>query len=120
LNPGFEVSEGGEFIAEVIDGICETNIQFINREISEISDIEDLDNSPIQVYPNPNNGIFTIHFNGNNTQGIFLYDMMSKVVLSIENPKNQENIDISNYANGMYVVKVIKDKGVETFQIIKE
>ena len=45
---------------------------------------------------------------------------MTKVVLSIENPKNQENIDISNYANGMYVVKVIKDKGVETFQIIKE
>lgn len=65
------------------------------------------------IYPNPNNGIFSVEVPKiDSTQIIIhIYDIMGKIILSKEmiNPKQQ--IDISNQPKGIYLVKVtIGDK----------
>ncbi len=60
--------------------------------------------SEISVYPNPANDIFTVA----NAEGatIMVVNSLGQVVASIENADANQTIDVSNFANGTYFVKV--------------
>ncbi|MGM0625779.1 MAG: T9SS type A sorting domain-containing protein [Bacteroidota bacterium] len=62
------------------------------------------------VYPNPTNGTATI----SNVEGatIEVYNMLGKCVRMIENAEFQTDINLSDMAEGTYLVRVKTDKGV--------
>lgn len=72
----------------------------------------------IVVFPNPTNGIINIKLNnGNDITNIVLYNMTGQKLLE----SNQNNIDISNLSNGVYLLKVTdSNNSLETKQIIKK
>ncbi len=68
------------------------------------------DNS-IRIYPNPNNGLFTLEIN--NTENNFtveVSDICGQVIMkeNIRNSSNRfiKNIDLSDYTKGVYFVKI--------------
>ncbi|HXB13342.1 MAG TPA: T9SS type A sorting domain-containing protein, partial [Bacteroidia bacterium] len=71
-----------------------------------------IDNEKINVYPNPNNGIFNIQLSAiNNKSSIFVYNILGLLVYqSLLNSTNTQ-IDLSNNANGIYLFRVLTETG---------
>jgi hypothetical protein len=67
----------------------------------------------ISVYPNPNNGVFVIDMNFEGNKTIEVYNISGQLILSkYINTLNQE-INLIDYAKGIYYVKVSNGAGIE-------
>ncbi len=67
--------------------------------------------SNLAIYPNPVKEVLTIE--GNYTS-VDVFDMFGKLVLSSEYSKN---INVSTLANGIYMLNIITEKGIQTQKI---
>ncbi len=65
----------------------------------------------ISVFPNPNNGVFSIRAIENNSS-VEVYSIIGENVYSSSLVKGNNSVDLSNLAAGSYIVKV--KSGVET------
>jgi hypothetical protein len=74
------------------------------------------------VYPNPSDGLFNINFNGQTAESaiVRVYDLAGRIVYlsEIDNIGNMI-IDISNKANGTYILEILVDKTAQKKRIIK-
>jgi hypothetical protein len=78
------------------------------------------------VYPNPSNGNYTIEIKSNENKLVnySVYDFTGRKVKQIQvmltsNQINKSNIDISNFANGMYVLEVSDGQNTMKFKLNK-
>ncbi len=71
--------------------------------------------SNINIYPNPTNNIIYITNAQNST--IYVYNILGKIVISIDNADKFNTIDMSSYAQGTYIVKIINNKDIITRKI---
>ncbi|OFX52782.1 MAG: hypothetical protein A2046_12530 [Bacteroidetes bacterium GWA2_30_7] len=62
----------------------------------------------INVYPNPTKGILNIE-NAENSS-IKIYNIIGDVVATVKNATTLTKVDISNLAEGSYIVKILSDK----------
>ena len=69
----------------------------------------------IEMYPNPSNGI--VNFTNVENATIEVYNMMGQVVASVNNADANASIDLSNVANGNYVVRIVKDGAIATSKL---
>ena len=76
-------------------------------------------NSQIVLYPNPSNGVFTISAIEQNTS-IGIYNAIGELVKSIQSTDSNTTIDLSNYSNGIYFIKVKNNKGEAIQKLIKQ
>lgn len=72
-----------------------------------------------EYYPNPTKESITINSNIN-IKSIQLYDVQGRILTTKLVNETQSNLDISNYSNGIYFVKVTSEKGSKVVKIIKE
>ncbi len=76
-----------------------------------------IDNSQINIYPNPNNGSFIIETKSIEKQNIQVYDITGKMVLS--QPINgKTSIDGSTLSEGVYNLSIINNKGVVNKKLV--
>ena len=94
-------------------------------DISTITALSSIDKSvSLNVYPNPNKGVFTLNVNTTNVKelNIQVLNAQGQVVYTKNNFKNianvNEQIDLSNNAKGIYFINVTSDKGVKTHKVI--
>ncbi|MEN8248758.1 MAG: DUF2961 domain-containing protein [Bacteroidota bacterium] len=80
--------------------------------------VDDLNKGSIMVYPNPANNIINIRTGQDKIEGIRMYDLNGRVVLSIER-FNNNYINISNLKNGVYLLEINANGVLETKRIIK-
>lgn len=78
----------------------------------------------INISPNPSQGLFTIDFEGNGagTTLLTVVDLQGRVVLSDEfntEDKWTKSIDLRNYENGIYILKVVQNNSKAEFQLVK-
>ena len=96
---------------------------FVNDE-ADCSAITSLDEiitkADYTIYPNPTNGILKFDFSGINVQKIKISDITGKTVFEKVNVEQNEVIDLSGFANGIYIVTLQTDKGSTSSKIIKE
>lgn len=81
--------------------------------------------SDLQVYPNPNNGLFQLKLNGYAEENMLIkiYDLTGRMVYSsIENTSNGiAKIDCGNIASGLYMVRIYNDtQWIASAKFIKE
>ena len=72
------------------------------------------------LYPNPNNGQFTINneqFTINNVQ---VYDVYGKLLKTVEVNGNTAELDVRELSAGVYFVRVSTEKGVVTKSFVKK
>lgn len=61
---------------------------------------------PFKLYPNPNNGNFTLEKNSTDPCSITIYNTLGEILFKKENIReNIANIDISNFPKGVYFLK---------------
>ena len=69
------------------------------------------------IYPNPNNGVFSIKTNTENAK-IKIYDLMGKLLHTQKLNNNHENINLSNITKGLYIVELYTNHLKEVKKII--
>jgi uncharacterized repeat protein (TIGR03803 family) len=80
--------------------------------ISEVSSKETID-----IYPNPNNGIFTLETNSNLSQTVQLFDVNGRVVLT-QTVTEKSQIDASKLPNGIYNLSITDRNFVTNRRIV--
>ena len=75
----------------------------------------------IEIYPNPSNGIFKIKSLINLINGKYkIYDIRGSIIKEGNINETVEEIDMSNYSNGIYILKIVGENLSECKKIIKE
>lgn len=86
--------------------------------------IEDKENegAGVSIFPNPNNGIFTVNFNHiYSDKSIQLYKITGERILSDKHfGGSNYTIDISSENDGIYVIEVIENGNISRNKIIKQ
>ncbi|WP_196890300.1 T9SS type A sorting domain-containing protein [Aureivirga sp. CE67] len=72
--------------------------------VNEISILE-----KISIYPNPSNGILKIKSNSKIINSVIISDTSGLVLLQIENFNTSGTLNLSEYENGIYLVKLTLD-----------
>ena len=74
--------------------------------------------SSINLHPNPNNGLFSLDLS--TSSQIIIINTLGQVVFNEKMNAGKVNLDILNFANGIYFVNVIQDNKQQSVKIIKE
>lgn len=84
---------------------------------------DSLASTRITIYPNPTEGDLKIDIAGVSdfeSSGLILYDMAGKVVCNITELSESNELDITSYANGMYIMVIKIKEESTTWKIIKK
>jgi hypothetical protein len=75
-------------------------------------------NESLKIYPNPNNGIFTIDISED--RQIEITNVLGEKVRELQLVRGKNLITLDDQANGIYFVKILYEHGQEVIKIIKE
>lgn len=75
-------------------------------------------NSIAKLYPNPNNGIFTIDIKENAI--VMITNSFGQMVSKTQIKKGISTFNLQNHSAGIYFVQLLTDKDFETIKIVKE
>jgi uncharacterized protein (DUF2141 family) len=119
----------GNYTFKVIDGNgCSKDtlitIKLIKPNTNDVTlalsaGIEELNESNVQIYPNPFKEKITIQMKENRLTEVIISDLMGKIVFKDQIHSNSVNLNLSNLESGQYNIKLINDLGVENQKIIK-
>lgn len=75
----------------------------------------------LTLFPNPSNGLITLKFNSMITGNAEVYDMTGQLMMKISLSESaQQEIDLSGYAKGIYLLRVSDGTWSETQRIVIE
>ena len=106
---------------EVTNVAFDPNKQIISKDNQTVLGTRDivLDNSLIQVYPNPAKDKITIDLsNALTVQEIAIYNALGQLVYTQKELTNF--IDISSFSKGAYLLKITSNQGVFTKKLLKQ
>lgn len=72
------------------------------------------------LHPNPTTGEFRVQNSKFRIQSVEVYDVYGKLMTSVEVNDNVAEIDASNFASGVYFIRVLTEKGMVTKRIMKK
>jgi hypothetical protein len=99
-----------------ISGCLSTSTVLVN--VNTCTSIEEDVFNLILLYPNPNNGLFTIELK--EATQVMIINVLGDVLLNSTLDVGKQILDIKNHANGIYFVQLIKDGKQKTVKLIKE
>ena len=81
-------------------------------------DVYDALVKPVLVYPNPSNGVFVVECQG--VKRIEVYNTFGQCLYSEKGDDSILHINLQDYADGVYLLRVITDDGVSNHSIVKK
>ena len=82
--------------------------------VEDCSNIIDLSFEDLRIYPNPNNGQFTIT-NSQEMTDVIITDLQGKVIYNSNNINlNKVNVELNNLERGMYMINIQTNDGMIT------
>ncbi|WP_317899397.1 glycine-rich protein [Aurantibacillus circumpalustris] len=76
-------------------------------------------NTFVSVYPNPNNGLFTVESKQISSGTIEIMDLSGKIIFTETVRGNTTQVNMGDYAAGIYFVKVKNETSFEVIKLIK-
>jgi hypothetical protein len=91
----------------------------MNLPISVIENKKNFEED-ITVFPNPARDFVRVHnYNNITIQKIEIYDVSGKLMQSVQNIENQQNIiHLNHYRGGVYFMRIFIDRGIVNKKII--
>jgi hypothetical protein len=100
-----------------VTGVCSNSLT-ITQNVSLCTGVNEVLGSLVTIYPNPNNGVFTIELNA--TTQVSITNVLGDVLVNTTLNTGKQTLDIQNKANGIYFVKLIQNGKQQTIKLIKE
>ena len=97
------------------------NSTTVTQDVSlctSVSSVALNDTQIINLYPNPNTGLFVIELYS--TTHVSLINTIGQLIISENMESGKHNLDIHNQATGIYIVKCTLDDKQYTFKVIKQ
>ena len=101
----YQCTEDGDYYLIVVaDNSCsaQSNTISVSGTFSDLVALEE-----VEIYPNPASNQITIT-NAQNSE-LYIYNIAGQLIKTIDNSDNKLDIDISNLADGLYTIKIVKD-----------
>jgi len=76
--------------------------------------------SEIKIYPNPGNGTYTLESGNSEIKSIVITDLTGKIIFSGSSSNEKISIDLSNFSNGIYSVKISSGIAIDHVKIVKQ
>jgi hypothetical protein len=86
--------------------------------VNPCTGINEILENAFNLYPNPNNGVFTIELNA--TTQVSITSILGDVLVNTTLNTGKQTLDIQNKANGIYFVKLIQNGKQQIIKLIKE
>ncbi|HQP03690.1 MAG TPA: T9SS type A sorting domain-containing protein [Bacteroidales bacterium] len=82
---------------------------------ADLTAVEPVANNNVSIYPNPSNGMINI----DNIDGasVEVMNVLGQIVESINIASTHNTIDMSSYATGTYVVRIVNGSNVSTYKV---
>ncbi len=94
--------------------------RFEHDENSDVS-VEEIDQTNLNIYPNPTNGTITLSSNDALIEQVNILNLQSQLVYSKDFAESKLNIDLSNIPAGVYFVSVDFSNGLHVMKkVVKE
>ena len=77
-------------------------------------------NSQVKIYPNPNAGNFTVEFASNNNNTVEVIDITGRLINVTQSDSQKLEVNISNFAAGVYYVKAKNNETSSIFKVVKQ
>jgi len=109
----FTATENGSYAVIITDGECSVTSECV--EVTGLS-VKEIDNNFVRLFPNPNNGTFTIvsEYAGN----IKVFDFSGKLVYETSLNSGEEIVSLPSVSIGTYTVKFISAQGVHVERLV--
>jgi predicted extracellular nuclease len=85
--------------------------------IKKSTTINDLVVGKFEIYPNPNNGKFTLKMEISEPASVSIFDLNGRKILNIKDVVNEQELDIS-YLNGIYFIQIETQYGTSFKKLI--
>ncbi len=124
INPSHVYATPGTYQVQLTasNTLCGGNIIVQEVEINQVTIENIADNNKINIYPNPSNGLITIKINNKSEDkvNIEVLNISGQIILSkkFKNSKTIKQLNLANYSNGIYIIKVIMGNIVQTKRLI--
>lgn len=123
VSGSFAMENGGPIVYKVWPAISGTiGTYLLSTQITRTPNTgieETADNSNVAIYPNPTTGICHVECKSQNGE-CFVYDVFGKLLIYKNIEEENSELDLSNFAMGTYIVRIIDGKEkVSTHKIIK-
>ena len=108
---------------ETIDStltVSGSNVSVDIDMVSTITNLKTLEEAGINVYPNPSDGYFTIENRTNNSFNLQIINLAGKVIYQKDLNERTEKIDITDYSDGIYFIKLYEGNRIVVGKIIKK
>jgi hypothetical protein len=104
--------------------------EYVNEEGIIIDDLviegtvlstNDFESKSVTVYPNPSKNVFNISLDNVSKFNLILHDITGKVLfneVNINNVNNNFTLDLNNFSNGIYLLKVVTKDRIYTKKLI--
>ncbi|MBQ0769757.1 MAG: T9SS type A sorting domain-containing protein [Bizionia sp.] len=73
----------------------------------------------IVIYPNPTHGLLTINNNKGIDMQVTIYDINGRVLISKSNNDTMTTLDMTNFSNGIYLLRIQTESGDFSKKVIK-
>ncbi len=91
----------------------------INILINPSLSLDNIQEETITIYPNPTRNYVNVKIGNNKVSKVYLYDSNGRLLFEKEISFTRNLIDLSNYSEGLYLLKIINDNKEITKKIIK-
>lgn len=126
LGPGTHIKEGVNFHAEIVACPSITNthppttIKSVDRYYENSFSGEK--GKDIKIYPNPTNGPINLTTSDHNItiNSVEIYNINGRLIKNKSSITNPYAFDLSNLANGIYILKIDSSVGIFSYKIIKK
>jgi len=95
----------------------------LGNPITGLPDIENKKSNRAVVYPNPSKGNFTFEVVNSQIKSMDVYDVSGRLIIkeNLTNPTESHQLNLSNYANGMYFYSIVLTDGTSSSgKLLKE
>ena len=109
LGDSFIVEPGAELDVKIVPNACDN---YKNEELDhqnlENNLASSLQKNKVKIFPNPNNGIFTLYIftESKENKHIEVYNILGYKIIEFDITKNSTDIDISSFPKGTYFIKI--------------
>ncbi|MFZ9475133.1 MAG: T9SS type A sorting domain-containing protein, partial [Bacteroidia bacterium] len=88
--------------------------------VNSCTGIDESENEVFTVYPNPGQGIYNLVTSNSLPYRIQVLDITGRMLIDQELHTSNYTLNIQNYTNGIYYLKIISGNSTKSIRLIKE